>query len=94
MSVATQVRANVGRLAFGVKYLLRAQRGKRQVLSHLASPSTKAVPMADLRAAPVTNLCNLRCKMCGQWGDTGIYRGHGLRRGHRRRARARADPAS
>ena len=22
----------------------------------------------------VTNLCNLRCKMCGQWGDTGIYR--------------------
>ncbi len=22
----------------------------------------------------VTNLCNLRCRMCGQWGDTGIYR--------------------
>ena len=22
----------------------------------------------------VTNLCNLRCKMCGQWGDTGIFR--------------------
>ena len=24
----------------------------------------------------VTNLCNLRCKMCGQWGDTGIFRSH------------------
>ena len=22
----------------------------------------------------VTNLCNLRCPMCSQWGDTGIYR--------------------
>ncbi|HEU5249562.1 MAG TPA: radical SAM protein, partial [Thermoanaerobaculia bacterium] len=22
----------------------------------------------------VTNLCNLRCPMCAQWGDTGIYR--------------------
>ena len=22
----------------------------------------------------VTNLCNLRCPMCGQWGETGIYR--------------------
>jgi MoaA/NifB/PqqE/SkfB family radical SAM enzyme len=22
----------------------------------------------------LTNLCNLRCKMCGQWGDTGIFR--------------------
>jgi organic radical activating enzyme len=22
----------------------------------------------------VTNLCNLRCPMCGQWGSTGIYR--------------------
>jgi MoaA/NifB/PqqE/SkfB family radical SAM enzyme len=26
----------------------------------------------------VTNLCNLRCKMCGQWGDTGIYRTDGF----------------
>ena len=26
----------------------------------------------------VTNLCNLRCKMCGQWGDTGIYRADGF----------------
>ncbi|MGE5275511.1 MAG: radical SAM protein, partial [Acidobacteriota bacterium] len=26
----------------------------------------------------VTNLCNLRCKMCGQWGDTGIYRSDGF----------------
>ena len=26
----------------------------------------------------VTNLCNLRCKMCGQWGDSGIYRDDGF----------------
>jgi len=26
----------------------------------------------------VTNLCNLRCKMCGQWGDTGIFRSDGF----------------
>jgi MoaA/NifB/PqqE/SkfB family radical SAM enzyme len=25
----------------------------------------------------VTNLCNLRCPMCAQWGDTGIYRSDG-----------------
>ena len=26
----------------------------------------------------VTNLCNLRCPMCSQWGDTGIYRADGF----------------
>ena len=26
----------------------------------------------------VTNLCNLRCPMCSQWGDTGIYRSDGF----------------
>ena len=42
----------------------------------------------------VTNLCNLRCKMCGQWGDTGIFRSQSGRGRHRRRARARAHPGA
>ena len=40
----------------------------------------------------VTNLCNLRCKMCGQWGDTGIFReqkGDGATDGEAERARIR-----
>lgn len=74
MSLGTQMRANVGRLAFGLKYLLRAQRGKRQVLSHLALPAKRDVPWPTFVQLRVTNLCNLRCKMCGQWGDTGVFR--------------------
>ena len=40
----------------------------------------------------VTNLCNLRCKMCGQWGDTGVFREHkgdGATDGETERARIR-----
>jgi pyruvate-formate lyase-activating enzyme len=40
----------------------------------------------------VTNLCNLRCKMCGQWGDTGVFREHkgdGASDGETERARIR-----
>jgi MoaA/NifB/PqqE/SkfB family radical SAM enzyme len=41
----------------------------------------------------VTNLCNLRCKMCGQWGDTGIFRADGFSAsatdGERERSRIR-----
>ena len=40
----------------------------------------------------VTNLCNLRCKMCGQWGDTGVFReqkGDGATDGEAERARIR-----
>ena len=40
----------------------------------------------------VTNLCNLRCKMCGQWGDTGVFReqkGDGATDGEVERARIR-----
>src|SRR5262249_29329654 len=35
---------------------------------------TEGVPMPTFVQLRVTNLCNLRCKMCGQWGDTGIFR--------------------
>jgi len=42
-------------------------------MTHLSSPAA-AVPMPTVVQLRVTNLCNLRCKMCGQWGDTGIYR--------------------
>ena len=44
-------------------------------MRHLAEPGTVAVPMPAFVQLRVTNLCNLRCRMCGQWGETGIYRG-------------------
>ena len=50
--------------------------GRRGVMEHLASPTTAPVPMPTFVQLRVTNLCNLRCKMCGQWGDTGIFRSH------------------
>src|SRR5262249_28652110 len=46
------------------------------VMRHLRAPSVHPVPMPTFLQLRVTNLCNLRCKMCGQWGDTGIYRAH------------------
>jgi len=51
-------------------------RGRRDVLAHLAQPSVDNLPMPTFVQLRVTNLCNLRCKMCGQWGDTGIFRMH------------------
>jgi hypothetical protein len=56
------------------RYLGRMRRGRRGVREHLASPSAENLPMPTFVQLRVTNLCNLRCPMCGQWGNTGIYR--------------------
>src|SRR5262244_1507568 len=50
--------------------------GRRGVMEHLRHPETEGVPMPTFVQLRVTNLCNLRCKMCGQWGETGIFRSH------------------
>lgn len=65
------------RIAMGTRYALRMRRGRKAVLKHLADPAAVPVPMPTFVQLRVTNLCNLRCKMCGQWGDTGIFREHG-----------------
>ncbi len=59
---------------FATRYLARMKRGRRGVREHIASPSPDNLPMPTFIQLRVTNLCNLRCPMCGQWGDTGIYR--------------------
>jgi MoaA/NifB/PqqE/SkfB family radical SAM enzyme len=59
---------------FATRYLARMKRGRRGVREHLESPSPGNLPMPTFVQLRVTNLCNLRCPMCGQWGDTGIYR--------------------
>ncbi|HEY3172307.1 MAG TPA: radical SAM protein [Thermoanaerobaculia bacterium] len=59
---------------FAARYLARMKRGRRGVREHLESPSPDNLPMPTFVQLRVTNLCNLRCPMCGQWGDTGIYR--------------------
>ena len=59
---------------WAARYLVRMRRGKRGVREHLRSPSSENLPMPTFVQLRVTNLCNLRCPMCGQWGDTGIYR--------------------
>jgi MoaA/NifB/PqqE/SkfB family radical SAM enzyme len=59
---------------FGLRYRLRMSRGRRAVMAHLASPTTAPVPWPTFVQLRVTNVCNLRCKMCGQWGETGIFR--------------------
>lgn len=59
---------------FALRYGLRMSRGRRAVMAHLASPAAAPLPMPTFVQLRVTNLCNLRCKMCGQWGDTGIFR--------------------
>ena len=48
------------------------------MMAHLARPGADNLPMPTFVQLRVTNLCNLRCKMCGQWGDTGIYRSDGF----------------
>jgi len=53
-------------------------RGRREVMAHLEAPRPENLPMPTFVQLRVTNLCNLRCKMCGQWGDTGIYRADGF----------------
>jgi MoaA/NifB/PqqE/SkfB family radical SAM enzyme len=47
-------------------------------MRHLSEPRPDNLPMPTFVQLRVTNLCNLRCKMCGQWGDTGIYRADGF----------------
>jgi MoaA/NifB/PqqE/SkfB family radical SAM enzyme len=59
---------------FARRHLGRMGRGRREVMEHLAAPGPDNLPMPTFVQLRVTNLCNLRCKMCGQWGDTGIYR--------------------
>jgi len=63
---------------FARGYLARMREGRRGVMKHLASPRSENLPMPTFVQLRVTNLCNLRCKMCGQWGDTGIYRADGF----------------
>ena len=66
------------------------RRGRRAVLAHLEGGAP--VPMPTFLQLRVTNLCNLRCKMCGQWGDTGVFREHkgdGATDGEGERARIR-----
>src|SRR5436309_2197888 len=59
---------------FARRHLGRMGEGRRAVMRHLAEPSADNLPMPTFLQLRVTNLCNLRCKMCGQWGDTGIFR--------------------
>ena len=59
---------------FARRHLGRMREGRRGVEAHLAAPGAANLPMPTFVQLRVTNLCNLRCKMCGQWGDTGIYR--------------------
>ena len=63
---------------FATRYLARMRRGRKGVRSHLAAPSPHNLPMPTFVQLKVTNLCNLRCPMCAQWGDTGIYRSDGF----------------
>ncbi len=63
---------------FARRHLGRMSRGRKAVMAHLAEPRRDNLPMPTFVQLRVTNLCNLRCKMCGQWGDTGIYRTDGF----------------
>jgi len=63
---------------FARGYLARMRQGRQGVMEHLRSPRPENLPMPTFVQLRVTNLCNLRCKMCGQWGDTGIYRADGF----------------
>jgi MoaA/NifB/PqqE/SkfB family radical SAM enzyme len=70
MNLVTRAR----QIGMGLRYLRRMTRGRRAALSHLRAPSAANLPMPTFVQLRLTNLCNLRCKMCGQWGDTGVYR--------------------
>jgi radical SAM protein with 4Fe4S-binding SPASM domain len=63
---------------FARRHLGRMSTGRREVMAHLRAPAAENLPMPTFVQLRVTNLCNLRCKMCGQWGDTGIYRSDGF----------------
>ena len=59
---------------FARRHLGRMGAGRAAVEAHLADPRPETLPSPTFLQLRVTNLCNLRCKMCGQWGDTGIFR--------------------
>jgi len=61
---------------FARRHLGRMNEGRAGVMAHLSAPGPDNLPMPTFVQLRVTNLCNLRCKMCGQWGDTGIFRSH------------------
>jgi MoaA/NifB/PqqE/SkfB family radical SAM enzyme len=63
---------------FARRHLGRMSQGRHEVMAHLRAPAADNLPMPTFVQLRVTNLCNLRCKMCGQWGDTGIYRSDGF----------------
>ncbi len=67
-------RRGVALSGFARRHLGRMAEGRRGVMKHLSAPSSENLPMPTFVQLRVTNLCNLRCKMCGQWGDTGIFR--------------------
>jgi radical SAM protein with 4Fe4S-binding SPASM domain len=71
-------RRGVALAGFARRHLGRMAAGRRAVETHLAAPSDDSLPLPTFVQLRVTNLCNLRCKMCGQWGDTGIYRADGF----------------
>src|SRR5580765_5105860 len=62
---------------FARRHLGRMAEGRRGVMSHLQAPRPDNLPMPTFVQLRLTNLCNLRCKMCGQWGDTGVFREQG-----------------
>ena len=51
---------------FARRHLGRMGEGRRAVMTHLAAPGPGNLPMPTFVQLRVTNLCNLRCKMCGQ----------------------------
>jgi radical SAM protein with 4Fe4S-binding SPASM domain len=53
-------------------YLLRKSRGIRKILKEGRLPSTGSYFPTKLNLRILYD-CNLRCKMCGQWGETGAY---------------------
>ena len=67
----------IWQVGLGLRYMAKMVRGRRSVMAHLRAPSPDNLPMPTFVQLRLTNLCNLRCKMCGQWGDTGIFRGLG-----------------
>jgi MoaA/NifB/PqqE/SkfB family radical SAM enzyme len=63
-------------LHHGLSYLARLRQGRREAEAHLSHPERVGVPAPSVVQLRITNLCNLRCRMCGQWGDTGQFLAH------------------
>ncbi|MCA1945172.1 MAG: radical SAM protein [Desulfovibrio sp.] len=54
---------------------------EKWLFNQIASPSTKDGMARQVRQVSIriTDICNLRCIMCGQWGPTGFLHGKDLR---------------